>query len=188
MIKSLLFVAALVASTAALAANPRVELKTNMGTMTLELYPKKAPATVKNFLAYVRSGFYDGTIFHRVIEGFMIQGGGYDQAFNRKPTRAPIPNEAANGLDNDIYTVAMARTGDPDSATSQFFINVADNSFLNYRSPDLGGYGYCVFGKVVQGRDVVMRIAKVHTGTAGPFGSDVPLKPVVIEKAWVEGK
>jgi cyclophilin family peptidyl-prolyl cis-trans isomerase len=185
MFKALIFVFALLAGGVAQAANPSVELKTNMGTMVLELYADKAPETVKNFLDYVKSGFYNGTIFHRVIDGFMIQGGGFDQQFNQKATRAPIRNEADNGLKNAIYTVAMARTSDPNSATAQFFINVADNAFLNYRSPDVMGYGYCVFGKVVKGQDVAQRIAKVPTGTAGPFGSDVPLKTVVIEKARI---
>jgi cyclophilin family peptidyl-prolyl cis-trans isomerase len=183
MIKRLFFVFGLLFGGVALAANPSVELKTNMGTMVLELYPDKAPETVKNFLAYVKSGFYDGTIFHRVIDGFMIQGGGYDQSYDQKPTRPAIHNEADNGLKNTIYTVAMARTSDPQSATAQFFINVADNDFLNYSSPDVMGYGYCVFGKVVKGQDVAARIAKVRTGVTGPFGSDAPLKPVVIEQA-----
>jgi len=187
MIKSLFFAVFLLASTAALAANPAVALKTNMGTMVIELYPDKAPVTVRNFLEYVKSGFYDGTIFHRVIDGFMIQGGGFDTDYNRKPTRPPIKNEADNGLKNVMYTVAMARTGDPNSATAQFFINVANNDYLNYRSPDVMGYGYCVFGKVIKGRDVVDRIAKVPTGAAGPFGYDVPLKPVVIEKISLLG-
>ncbi len=182
MIKSLFFALALLTGTVAQAANPNVEIKTNMGTMTLELYPDKAPETVKNFLGYVKSGFYDGTIFHRVIDGFMIQGGGFDARFNQKATQAPIRNEAANGLKNETYTVAMARTGAPHSATAQFFVNVKDNAFLDYRSADARGYGYCVFGKVIQGQDVAARIAKVPTGAAGPFGSDVPLTSVVIEK------
>jgi peptidyl-prolyl cis-trans isomerase A (cyclophilin A)/peptidyl-prolyl cis-trans isomerase B (cyclophilin B) len=187
MIKSLIFALALMVGAVAQAANPSVEVKTNLGSMILELYPDKAPETVKNFLAYVNAGFYDGTIFHRVIDGFMIQGGGFDQAYMQKPTRSPVRNEAANGLKNDIYTVAMARTGDPHSATAQFFINVADNSFLNYRSPDVTGYGYCVFGKVVKGQDVVAKIAKIQTGAAGPFGSDVPVKAVVLEKVRLIG-
>jgi peptidyl-prolyl cis-trans isomerase A (cyclophilin A)/peptidyl-prolyl cis-trans isomerase B (cyclophilin B) len=185
MLKSLLIVFALLGGTIAQAANPTVELRTNMGTMVLELYPDKAPETVRNFLEYVRSGFYNGTIFHRVIDGFMIQGGGFDADYHQKPTRAPIRNEAANGLKNEIYTVAMARTGDPNSATAQFFINVVNNDFLNYRSPDVVGYGYCVFGKVVKGQDVAQRIAKVPTGAIGPLGSDVPLRTVAIEKAVV---
>ena len=183
MIKPLLLASALFASTVASAANPVVEIRTNMGAMTLELYPDKAPETVKNFLGYVQSGFYDGTVFHRVIDGFMIQGGGFDTALKQKPTRAPIKNEAANGLLNDKYTVAMARTGEPHSATAQFFINVANNGFLNYRSPDERGYGYAVFGKVIKGQDVAARIAKVETGAVGPFPSDVPASAIVIEKA-----
>jgi peptidyl-prolyl cis-trans isomerase A (cyclophilin A)/peptidyl-prolyl cis-trans isomerase B (cyclophilin B) len=187
MIKSLFFALALLAGTVAQAANPSVEVKTSMGTMTLELYPDKAPETVKNFLGYVKSGFYDGTIFHRVIDGFMIQGGGFDEAFKQKATEAPIHNEAANGLKNEIYTVAMARTGAPHSATAQFFVNVANNEFLNYRSSDVMGFGYCVFGKVVKGQDVAAKIAKVATGASGPFGSDAPLKAVVIEKVKLLG-
>jgi peptidyl-prolyl cis-trans isomerase A (cyclophilin A)/peptidyl-prolyl cis-trans isomerase B (cyclophilin B) len=187
MIKSLLLALALLVGNVAQAANPNVEIKTNMGTMTLELYPDKAPETVKNFLGYVKSGFYNGTIFHRVIDGFMIQGGGFDQSFKQKATGAPIHNEATNGLKNDIYTVAMARTGDPHSATAQFFVNVADNAFLNYRSSDVMGYGYCVFGKLVKGQDVAAKIAKVPTGASGPFGSDVPLTSVVIEKVRLVG-
>lgn len=183
MLKHLLVVLAVFASTAVQAANPMVEIRTSQGAMTLELYPDKAPETVKNFLDYVKSGFYDGTVFHRVIDGFMIQGGGFDTAYNQKGTRAPIRNEADNGLKNEIYTVAMARTGDPHSATAQFFINVANNDFLNFRSANVRGYGYAVFGRVVKGQDVAARIAKARTGAAGPFSSDVPLTPVLIEKA-----
>lgn len=167
-------------SLAAHAANPQVEMKTSLGTITLELYPEKAPQTVDNFLKYVNSGFYKGTVFHRVIDNFMIQGGGYDLGLKQKETRAPIKNEAANGLKNDAYTVAMARTGDPHSASAQFFINVKDNDFLNYTAPTVQGYGYCVFGKVVKGMDVVQQIAKQKTGPVGPMPSDVPLKPVLI--------
>ena len=170
----------------ALAANPRVDLKTSDGTIVLELYPKKAPKTVANFLEYVRSGFYDGTIFHRVIDGFMIQGGGFTTAYKRKPTRPPIPNEANNGLSNARGTVAMARTSDPNSATAQFFINVADNTFLDYKSPTPAGWGYCVFGKVVKGMSVVDKIRKTPTGAGGPFPQNVPQTPIVIEKATVE--
>ena len=133
------------------AANPQVELKTNLGNITIELYPDKAPKTVDNFLRYVKDGYYKGTIFHRVIPGFMIQGGGFDKSFKQKPTRQPVENEAANGLKNEMGTVAMARTSEPHSATAQFFINVANNSFLNYTSPTARGYGYTVFGKVHQG-------------------------------------
>ena len=167
----------------ALAANPVVEMKTSMGTIVLELYPDKAPKTVDNFLRYVRSGHYKGTIIHRVIDGFMIQGGGYDARFNERPTDPPIPNEANNGLRNDAYTVAMARTLDPDSATAQFFINVKDNGFLNYTAPTLDGWGYTVFGRVVRGREVVMKIAKLRTGPGGPFPSDVPRQTVLIQDA-----
>ncbi|MHB9118069.1 MAG: peptidylprolyl isomerase [Burkholderiales bacterium] len=155
-------------------------MKTSLGTITMELYPEKAPQTVDNFLKYVNSGFYKGTVFHRVIDNFMIQGGGYDLSLKQKETRAPIKNEAANGLKNDIYTVAMARTGDPHSASAQFFINVKDNDFLNYTAPTVQGYGYCVFGKVVKGMDVVQQIAKLKTGPVGPMPSDVPLTPVLI--------
>lgn len=165
------------------AGNPMVELKTNLGTITLELYPDKAPRTVENFLHYVRSGHYAGTIFHRVIDGFMIQGGGFDTRLREKPTGAPIPNEANNGLRNERYTIAMARTMDPHSATAQFFINVKDNAFLNHTAPTLRGWGYAVFGRVVRGEEVVDRIAKVPTGPAGMFASDVPRQPVVIEDA-----
>jgi peptidyl-prolyl cis-trans isomerase A (cyclophilin A)/peptidyl-prolyl cis-trans isomerase B (cyclophilin B) len=185
MFKRLLIILAALVPSFALAASPQVEIKTNLGDIVLEVYPDKAPETVKNFLDYVQAGHYDGTIFHRVIDGFMIQGGGFDLALNQKETRKPIKNEAANGLKNDTYTVAMARTGEPHSATAQFFINVADNDFLNYRSPDMRGYGYAVFGKVVKGQEVVKKIAKVKTGAAGSFPSDVPVKPVVMEKVKV---
>ena len=161
-----------------------VKLHTNLGTITLELDAAKAPTTVENFLAYVNSGFYTNTIFHRVIDGFMIQGGGFGADFRQKPTRSPIENEARNGLKNDRYTVAMARTSDPHSATAQFFINVADNAFLNHRSPDANGWGYCVFGRVVSGQDVVDRIKGVATGRRGGH-DDVPTEDVVIERAEV---
>ncbi|MDD3530669.1 MAG: peptidylprolyl isomerase [Gallionellaceae bacterium] len=182
MLKPLFLVASLCLSLLAHAGNPTVELRTSLGGITLELFTEQAPETVKNFLAYVRAGHYDGTLFHRVIDGFMIQGGGFDTTYNQKPTRAPIRNEAGNGLKNVSFSVAMARTGDPHSATAQFFINVADNAFLDHRSPDQRGYGYTVFGRVVQGRDVVARIARTRTGAGGPFASDVPLTPVVIER------
>jgi peptidyl-prolyl cis-trans isomerase A (cyclophilin A) len=167
---------------AALAAGPmpQVSLKTNLGEIVLELNQEKAPKSVDNFLQYVKSDFYKGTIFHRVIDGFMIQGGGFDAKMAQKPTRAPIQNEAKNGLPNARYSVAMARTGDPNSATAQFFINVNNNNALNYPSPD--GYGYAVFGKVVRGMDVVDKIRAVPTGNVGPF-QNVPVKPVVIESA-----
>lgn len=166
----------------ALAANPMVELKTNLGSMTLELYADKAPKTVANFLSYVKSGFYQGTIFHRVIDSFMLQGGGFDANLREKETSAPIQNEANNGLKNEIYTMAMARTSDPHSATAQFFINVKDNDFLNHSAPNLRGWGYAVFGKVVKGQEVVMKIAKVRVGAKGPLPSDVPQQTVVIEE------
>ena len=161
-----------------------VKLHTNHGDITIELDAEKAPATVKNFLDYAESGFYDGTIFHRVINGFMIQGGGFEPGLKQKPTKAPIQNEAANGLKNDTYTVAMARTGAPHSATAQFFINVKDNNFLNYTAPNNQGYGYCVFGKVVEGKEVVDAIRQVKTGNRNGF-QDVPLEDVVITKAEV---
>ena len=173
----------LLAPLSAAAADPQVELKTTLGTIVIELYPQKAPATVENFLAYVKSGHYAGTTFHRIIPGFMIQGGGFTPDFEQKPTRKPVKNEAANGLKNAVGTLAMARTPDPHSATAQFFINVSNNDSLNFRFPTNEGYGYCVFGKVVKGMDVVERIVKVPTG-AGPAGHrDVPVKPVVIESA-----
>jgi peptidyl-prolyl cis-trans isomerase B (cyclophilin B) len=159
-----------------------VKLHTNMGVITLQLDDEKAPNTVKNFLEYVNSGFYSNTIFHRVIGNFMIQGGGFEPGMKQKKTNAPIKNEAANGLKNDKYTVAMARTGDPHSATAQFFINVKDNGFLNYPGQD--GWGYCVFGKVVEGTDVVDAIRNVKTGNRMGF-QDVPLEDVVITKAEV---
>lgn len=158
--------------------HPMVKLYTNHGDITLELDAEKAPETVKNFLEYVNSGFYDGTVFHRIIDGFMIQGGGLDQSMNEKKTRAPIKNEAANGLKNDVYTIAMARTNDPHSASAQFFINVKDNGFLNYTSPDRSGYGYAVFGKVVEGKEVVDAISKVKTNR-----QDEPVEKVIITKA-----
>jgi peptidyl-prolyl cis-trans isomerase A (cyclophilin A)/peptidyl-prolyl cis-trans isomerase B (cyclophilin B) len=167
-------------SAVAIAANPQVELKTDLGTITIELYPDTAPQTVKNFLEYVQDDFYKGTVFHRVIPGFMIQGGGFSQNFTQKPTRDPVQNEAANGLKNDSGTIAMARTRDPHSATAQFFINVADNEFLNHTAPTAREYGYAVFGRVVKGMDVVKRIAQLATGPGGPFPQDVPKQDVVI--------
>ncbi|KIO49062.1 peptidylprolyl isomerase [Nitrosospira sp. NpAV] len=168
--------------TTAYAANPQVEIKTNFGSVVLELYPDKAPKTVGNFLNYVKDGYYTGTVFHRVIPGFMIQGGGFDKTLKQKATRQPVENEAANGLRNDIGTVAMARTSDPHSASAQFFINVANNAFLNHTAPTQQGYGYTVFGKVVKGMEIVNRIADAPTGAAGPFPSDVPNVTVVIEE------
>jgi len=164
------------------AANPKVEIQTNHGSIQLELYPEKAPKTVENFLTHVKDGFYNGTIFHRVIAGFMIQGGGFDQNFVQKPTQQPVENEAANGLKNKLGTIAMARTSEPHSATSQFFINVADNGFLDYTAPTQRGYGYTVFGKVISGMSVVNKIALTSTGAQGPFASDVPRSAVVIER------
>ncbi|MHB1949947.1 MAG: peptidylprolyl isomerase [Acidiferrobacteraceae bacterium] len=166
--------------------NPRVELRTTLGAIEIELYPEKAPVTVHNFLRYVRTGFYDGTIFHRVIRGFMIQGGGFTRALREKPARAPIRNEADNGLKNRVGTISMARTSDPDSATAQFFINTADNRFLNFRSKTSAGWGYAVFGRVIHGMRVVRRIEAVPTETLGPF-QNLPVHPVVIEKAFIVG-
>ncbi len=161
-----------------------VKLSTNFGDITLELNAEKAPITVANFLQYVEKGFYDGVIFHRVIDGFMIQGGGFDTNMKQKATDAEIKNEANNGLGNDAYTIAMARTSIPDSASSQFFINVADNDFLNHTAPTSSGWGYCVFGKVVEGMDVVDKIKGVKT-TSKAGHRDVPVEPVIIEKASV---
>ena len=185
MLKTLIAILSLLAVFNASAAQPQVEIKTNMGRITLELYPDKAPQTVENFLQYVKSGFYDGTIFHRVIPNFMIQGGGFTPAFVQKKTRGPVKNEAGNGLKNTVGTVAMARTSDPDSATAQFFINIADNDFLNFTAPTQQGHGYAVFGKVVKGMDVVEKIARVATGPGQAPHSDVPLKPVIIERAKI---
>lgn len=180
-ISSTLFViAAMLLSLAAVAADPQVELKTNMGTITLELYADKAPKSVENFLQYVRDSHYKGTIFHRVIAGFMIQGGGFNVDFVQKQVRAPIPNEA--GARNEAGTIAMARTNDPHSATAQFFINTVDNEALN---PRQGSAGYAVFGKVVKGMDVVKKIEAVRTGPGVPPHRDVPVKPVVIEDAKI---
>ncbi len=165
---------------------PRVRITTTLGDIVLELNREQAPKSVENFLNYVREGFYDGTIFHRVIDSFMIQGGGFTQDFQKKPTRAPIKNEADNGLKNLKGAIAMARTSDPHSATAQFFINVADNGFLNHTSPSPRGWGYAVFGKVVNGMDVVDKIRKTPTGSGGPFRSDVPRTPVVIEKITLD--
>ncbi|MFN7508653.1 MAG: peptidylprolyl isomerase [Betaproteobacteria bacterium] len=159
-----------------------VRLHTSLGVITLELDAANAPKTVANFLAYVNAGHYDNTVFHRVINGFMVQGGGFEPGMRQKPTQAPIENEAGNGLKNDRYTVAMARTSDPHSATAQFFINVADNAFLNHSAPTAQGWGYCVFGKVVEGRDVVDRIKSVATTRHG-MHQDVPEQDVVIERA-----
>jgi peptidyl-prolyl cis-trans isomerase B (cyclophilin B) len=161
-----------------------VKLHTNYGVITLELDAAKAPETVKNFLSYVESGHYANTIFHRVIDGFMVQGGGFEPGMKQKPTRAPVKNEATNGLKNDRYTVAMARTNDPHSASAQFFINVKDNDFLNHTAPTPQGWGYCVFGKVVEGQDIVDRIKAVKTGRSG-MHQDVPQQDVILERAEV---
>ncbi len=158
-----------------------VRMQTSKGTITLELYQDKAPETVKNFVTYVKNGFYDGTIFHRVIPDFMIQGGGFTADMTQKPTQNPIKNEANNGLTNDVGTIAMARTSNPDSATSQFFINAKNNGFLNFSAETRQGWGYAVFGKVIDGMDVVQSIERVPTGNQGPH-QDVPREPVVIEK------
>jgi peptidyl-prolyl cis-trans isomerase B (cyclophilin B) len=162
----------------------QVDLQTTAGTVRIELDEEKAPRSAANFVDYVRKGHYDGTIFHRVIRGFMIQGGGYDAAMKEKPTAAPIPNEANNGVKNRKYTLAMARTSDPHSATAQFFINTVDNNFLDFRSETAQGWGYAVFGRVVSGSEVVDAIEKVRTGRSG-FHDDVPLQAIVIEKATV---
>jgi peptidyl-prolyl cis-trans isomerase A (cyclophilin A) len=184
-----LMVALSMTDEAAAAGNPQVALKTSMGEIVVELYPDKAPRSVENFLQYVRDGHYAGTIFHRVIGNFMIQGGGFTAdfyknapGFGQKKARAPIPLESQNGLKNDRGWLAMARTGDPNSATAQFFINVVDNAGLNHPQPD--GHGYAVFGKVVKGMDVVDKIRAVRTGRNGPFG-DVPTDPITIESASV---
>ncbi|MCC6206630.1 MAG: peptidyl-prolyl cis-trans isomerase [Gammaproteobacteria bacterium] len=176
-----------------LAANPshgaddaaRVLLQTSQGDITLELDRAKAPVTVDNFLTYVRDGFYDGTIFHRVIKNFMIQGGGFTTDYQQKPTRPPIKNEADNGLKNLRGTIAMARTSNPQSATAQFFINTIDNSFLDYRDQTQSGWGYAVFGKVVSGKETLDKIENLPTGSGGPIPRDVPKTMVIIEKATV---
>jgi len=161
-------------------AATRVEVETTQGNFTVELYPEKAPKTVANFLQYVKDGFYENTIFHRVINRFMIQGGGFERDLTEKPTRAPIVNESDNGLLNETGTIAMARTMDPNSATAQFFINTNDNAFLNFTSPDPEQIGYCVFGKVISGMEVVQKIGITPTGNIGRF-SDVPIKPITIK-------
>ncbi|MGD2074071.1 MAG: peptidylprolyl isomerase [Gammaproteobacteria bacterium] len=162
-----------------------VHMQTNKGPIVLELDAEKAPETVSNFVEYAEAGFYDGTIFHRVIPGFMIQGGGFEPGMQQKSTRAPIRNEADNGLKNELGTIAMARTSDPHSATAQFFINVKDNGFLNHSAPTAQGWGYCVFGKVADGMDVVHDIEKVST-TSRAGHQDVPVEDVIIEKVTVQ--
>jgi peptidyl-prolyl cis-trans isomerase A (cyclophilin A) len=179
----------LAGSSFALAQNPRVEFKTTMGSFTLELYPDKAPKTVENFLQYASSGFYKGTIFHRVIDGFMIQGGGMDPDMKQKTTRGPIENEAGmaskGGLKNELGTIAMARTSVPNSATAQFFINVKDNGFLDYRDPSPQGIGYAVFGRVIEGMNTVLRISRVDTTTVAG-NQNVPQRAIVIESVTVK--
>jgi cyclophilin family peptidyl-prolyl cis-trans isomerase len=159
----------------------KVKFATSAGDFVVEVYPDKAPKTVANFLQYVKDKHYDGTIFHRVIDNFMVQGGGFDAKYNQKPTRPPVPLEAGNGLKNDLGTIAMARTSDPNSATAQFFINVKDNAMLNAPAPD--GHGYTVFGKVVSGYDVIQKIKSTPTGAGGPFTSDVPKSSILINSA-----
>ena len=183
-LKPLVLLSATSVAPGALAADPQVDFKTSLGTIRVELNKAKAPKTVENFLQYVKDGHYNGTIFHRVIPGFMIQGGGMTANMSQKPTRPPIPIESKNGLKNEIGTLAMARTSDPNSATAQFFINIASNGFLDYPGQD--GNGYTVFGKVVDGMDVVNKIAAVQTGNSG-MHQNVPRTPVVIESATVVG-
>lgn len=166
----------------AFAGNPKVKMETSKGNIVIELYPDKAPKTVANFLQYVKDGAYDGTIFHRVIKDFMNQGGGFTVDYKKVETRAPIQNEADNGLKNLKYTVAMARTGNPHSATNQFFINTANNDFLDFTGKTTRGWGYAVFGKVVEGQNIVGAISRVQTGPGGPFMKDVPRVPVIIRK------
>ena len=163
-------------------SEPVVEVTTSHGTFVIELDPARAPDTVANFLAYVDAGHYDGTIFHRVIPGFMVQGGGFDERQEKRPVRAPIRNEATNGLKNTRGTVAMARTSDPHSATAQFFVNVVDNAFLDHQAPDGAGWGYCVFGRVTEGMDVVDAIRREPTGAVGAFSKDAPLRTVTIQR------
>jgi len=172
----LLFVFSILLCNSVFAAGQQIEIKTNLGNILLEIYPEKAPKTVNNFLGYIKEKQYEDTIFHRVIPGFMIQGGGFDKSMKKKPTRQPIENEADNGLKNEIGTIAMARTGDPHSATSQFFINVKNNVFLNHTEPTQRGYGYTVFGKVINGMDVVNRISEAPTGRR-----DAPKEMIVIK-------
>jgi len=164
------------------AANPKVKMETSKGTMIIELYPDKAPITVANFLRYVNDGAYDGTIYHRVIKGFMNQGGGFTTDYKKVETREPIQNEADNGLKNLEFTVAMARTGQPHSATNQFFINTNDNFSLDHTGKSMRGWGYTVFGKVIEGQNIVGAISRVATGSGGPFSTDAPRTPIIIKK------
>ena len=179
-----LFCVCLMLSLPSLAANPQIEFRTSQGRFVVELYPDKAPTTVANFLQYVNSGFYEGTIFHRVVDSFVIQGGGLTPDLQRKPTLEPIPNEANNGLKNEPGTLAMARALKPDSATSQFFINLADNKTLNYYRPEPALMGYCVFGKIIRGMDVAQRIGRIPTQVTGKL-TELPREIVMIEKAVV---
>jgi cyclophilin family peptidyl-prolyl cis-trans isomerase len=183
LLKPLVVLSAAAASPGAMAADPQVDIKTNLGVIRIELYPAKAPKTVENFLQYVKDGHYNGTIFHRVIPNFMVQGGGFDKSMKQKPTRDPVQNEAKNGLKNDLGTLAMARTSAPHSASSQFFINVKSNDFLNAASAQ-DGWGYAVFAKVVSGMDLVMKMTQVATGNVGGHG-DVPREAIVIESMTV---
>ncbi len=183
--KLLLSIAALALSfqiQLAQAANPKVKVETSKGTMVFELYPEKAPKTVANFLDYVNAGSYDGTIFHRVIKNFMNQGGGFTADYKKVDTRDPVQNEADNGLKNLKYTIAMARTSAPHSASNQFFINTADNAFLDHSGKSMSGWGYTVFGKVVEGENIAGAISRVPTGSGGPFSTDVPVTPIIIQK------
>ncbi|MBP6345124.1 MAG: peptidylprolyl isomerase [Neisseriaceae bacterium] len=184
MLKKLGLVALIGLSSTLAIAQTQVTLKTSSGDIELVLDETKAPKTVANFVSYAKSGFYDGTIFHRVINNFMIQGGGFDQKMTQKPTKAPVANEADNGLKNTVGTIAMARTADPQSATAQFFINVGNNEFLNHKNKTPQGYGYTVFGRVTKGMNVVNNIAKTPTGNSG-FNQDVPVKPIIINKVIV---
>ena len=184
--KKLLLVLAAIALTFQLqlvhAANPKVKMETSKGTIIIELYADKAPKSVANFLSYVNAGAYDGTIFHRVIKDFMNQGGGFTPDYKKVDTKDPVQNEADNGLKNLKYTVAMARTGEPHSATNQFFINTADNAFLDYTGKSMRGWGYTVFGNVIEGQNIADIISRAATGSGGPFSKDVPRTPIIIEK------
>ena len=185
LITTCIFTLLFAANSNVFAANPKVHMETSKGTVVIELYADKAPKTVENFLRYVNAGKYDSTIFHRVIKDFMNQGGGFTPDFKKVETFAPIQNEADNGLKNTRGTIAMARTGDPHSATNQFFINTVDNAFLDHSGKTMRGWGYCVFGTVVDGMEVMDRIAKVQTGAGGPFNQDVPQEEILIQKISV---
>ena len=186
-LKKLLLCGLLLSASIGAFAAPSVEFQTSQGNFTVELYPEKAPKTVDNFLQYVKDGFYENTIFHRVINHFMIQGGGFERDLSEKNTRAPITNEASNGLLNELGTIAMARTAEPNSATAQFFVNLTDNQFLNYVGPDPDQIGYCVFGRVTSGIEVVQKIGLVQTNTVGR-NSDVPVKPIIIKSVKLLGE